>query len=37
MSTRTRQRAVKLKFGCFEVCRRAPNETMRVHRRVNGR
>ena len=37
MGTRTRQRAVKLEFGGFEVCRRVPNETMGVDRRVNGR
>ena len=32
-----RERTVELKFGGFEVCRRAPEETLRVQRGVNGR
>ena len=32
-----RERTVELKFGGFEVCRGAPEETLRVHRGVNRR
>ena len=31
-----RERTVELKFGGFEVCRRAPQEPLRVQRRANG-